>query len=1118
MYYQLNKSTVFKRYNAAVVIAFLVIIILALFMASVRYFYQLSNHKQQSSAVLKQKVYQLNNILEQSVQAVDGIHGLAQYYLKRPAEISGYLPKLSQESKMFYLDIKEHDIVKEGRRLNSNITGTGNVSDFTADKSLEITMANALTPAFVSAQKIIKQATWFYYISLDQFVSLYPWVDRDVWHFNSTTLKNPLYQTMKKFTETNNQAIWSAPYLDSAGTGRKTSLGKAVFYQQKQIGAVVIDISLTRLHAKLPELDETGNAGLVLYNKDNHILLFKSSGNDPLNAGSTWKELLPKSLSHLNANTLAKMKSTTKLGDWFIEKESLNINGWTLLKYQSYDAFTSNLRSNFAFVFIILFVALLAFLMLVNHMTKRTFIRPTIEFIRHIEFCSEGDPGKVKPNADWLHWFQVVEDIFTQNRSLLLQLTEHNDVLDTRVIEKTQALQETSAKHQRDYVLLRSVMNAIPELIIFNDPDGLLMGCNQSFEQLTNYSERDMLGVKAMNFMPEALAKEINYLNTVCGEVYPQQALIEAGNFTYQGFCNQFKNAQGDVLGTISIFRDVTLQQAIKSALEKAKDQAEYANQVKIQFLANMSHEVRTPINAMQGMMDLLNNTSLNSRQQHYLVNAQRASTTLLHLIDELLDLSKIESDKMVINYERVNLPEVIDKALKLNITNVNSDKVIIAIDLDAKVPSYVMSDEMRLVQVFANLFSNAIKFTEDGQVSLKVVALEVKGSDVLVSFSMTDTGIGIAKEKQGHLFEAFSQADDSMTRKYGGSGLGLSICQHIIQRLGGNITLESELGKGSKFSFNLTLKHVGANENLSLTIANSNHRRANENNFTPVAVCSIRQRIPKSFKVSVGNMGGHFYQFDSITELCAAGITLPIVLLVDESIFNQQMLERSDHELFINSKQDLQLLCICQPVMTPLSHLTSTLLDKLNGHYLLLDLPLFRYSLKQITRTLDYKQQGEKEIFPADDANLFLDESQESPHSDEKISDINKNLSSIEILLVEDNLVNQLVAKELLITMKASVTIADNGQCALDLLSEKSFDVVLMDIQMPVMDGLTAAKKIREQSCYSQLPIIAMTAHAREEDKQHSLSAGMNKHIAKPITAKLLLDTIIDVLALAKN
>ena len=203
-------------------------------MASVRYFYQLSNHKQQSSAVLKQKVYQLNNILEQSVQAVDGIHGLAQYYLKRPAEISGYLPKLSQENKMFYLDIKEHDVVKEGRRLNSNITGTGNVSDFTADKKLEITMANALTPAFVSAQKIIKQATWFYYISLDQFVSLYPWVDRDVWHFNSATLKNPLYQKMKKFTEINNQAIWSAPYLDPAGTGRKTSLGKAVFYQQKQ--------------------------------------------------------------------------------------------------------------------------------------------------------------------------------------------------------------------------------------------------------------------------------------------------------------------------------------------------------------------------------------------------------------------------------------------------------------------------------------------------------------------------------------------------------------------------------------------------------------------------------------------------------------------------------------------------------------------------------------------------------------------------------------------------------------------------------------------------------------------------------------------------------------------
>ena len=207
--------------------------------------------------------------------------------------------------------------------------------------------------------------------------------------------------------------------------------------------------------------------------------------------------------------------------------------------------------------------------------------------------------------------FRSLRNYLLKNRSLLLQLTEQRDALDSRVIEKTQALQETSAKHQRDYALLRSVMNAIPELIIFNDPQGLLMGCNQAFERFTHHQEKQMLGVKAANFMPKALAKEINYLNSINDHIYPQKALIEAGDYSYQGFCNELQNSQGEVLGTISIFRDVTEQQATQTALEKAKNQAEHANKVKIQFLANMSHEVRTPINAMQGMMNLLNGTTI---------------------------------------------------------------------------------------------------------------------------------------------------------------------------------------------------------------------------------------------------------------------------------------------------------------------------------------------------------------------------------------------------------------------------------------------------------------------------------------------------------------------------
>lgn len=808
MYYQSGVSTVFRRYNITVVVAFIVIILVALSVASLRYFNQITHHQQQSLLELKQEAQQLNVMLEQSVQAVVGIQEFAEYILEHPNELLTPMPSLSQQGDTFYLNKTEHDVIQQGKRLSSSITGLGQVSQFNELQKQEIAMANALTPAFIAAQNIIQEATWFYYISFNKFVNIYPWVDREIWQFSESTLTSPHFKRMNTLTEKNNSVLWSSPYLDAAGSGMNASLGTGVFYGDKLLGAVVIDVNLSRLHASLSELN-SGDEGIILYNQDNEILLAKRLGKESLSYRASWQDILPTDLQYLSVEKLAKINDAERIGEWFIEKQPIAVNGWSLLKYQKFANFSAPQYSDFIFIFSMMFIGLLAFLMLINSMTKRTFIKPTTEFIRHIQYCAEGDPGKVTPTPDWLHWFQVVEDIFVQNRTLLLQLTEQNDVLDSRVIEKTKALQETSAKHQRDYALLRSVMNAIPELIVFNDNNGLLIGCNNAFERLTKHSVEEMLGERAVRFMPTELAIEINRLNALNDNVYPQQALIKAGEFTYQGFCNQFTDEQGNILGSISLFHDVTVQQATQSALESAKDQAEYANRVKIQFLANMSHEVRTPINAMQGMMDLLSRTALDTRQEHYLLNAQSASSTLLHLVDELLDLSKVEAGKMVVSQAPVNLANIIDKALKLNITNVNHQRVEVLIDISAAVPSNVLSDEMRLVQVLANLFNNAIKFTEQGQIKLIVDTLANNDSHTQVRFRMIDTGIGIASDNQSHLFTAFSQADESMTRKYGGSGLGLSICQQIIKLLGGKITLTSQLGQGSELSFVLPLEKV---------------------------------------------------------------------------------------------------------------------------------------------------------------------------------------------------------------------------------------------------------------------------------------------------------------------
>ena len=1131
MYYQAGINTVFRRYNTTVVVAFLVIILVAFSAASFRYFNQLSQHKQQSLAELKQEANQLNNMLEQSLQAVIGIQEFAEYILKHPKELSPPMPSLSQQGGMFYLNKPQHDVIKQGKRLSSNITGIGEISQFDELKKQEIAMASSLTPAFIAAQNIIKEATWFYYISFDSFVNIYPWVDREVWQFTERTLTSPHNKAMQSLTPNTNRVIWSPPYLDAAGGGMNASLGTGVFHRDKLLGSVVIDINLSRLHASLTDL-KSSDQGLILYNKNNDILLSKRLGKASLSYRASWQDLLPKSLQYLNAEHLSKIDHRRRLGDWFIEKQVLSVNGWTLLKYQRYESFSAPQYSDFIFVFAMLFIGLLAFLMLVNTMTKRTFIKPTTEFIRHIEYCAEGDPGKVTPAADWLHWFQVVEDIFTQNRSLLLQLTEQNDVLDSRVIEKTKALQERSAKHQRDYALLRSVMNAIPELIVFNDPDGLLMGCNQAFERFTDHSVEQMLGVKSATFMPTALAEEINRLNVLNNDIYPQQALIKAGHNIYQGFCNQFTDEQGNILGTISIFHDVTAQQATQSALEKAKDQAEYANQVKIQFLANMSHEIRTPINAMQGMMDLLAYTSLDTRQQHYLTNAQSASTTLLHLVDELLDLSKIEAGKMIVNQDVVNLPTIIDKALKLNLINVDHNRVEVIVDMSIEVPSNVISDEMRLVQVLANLFNNAIKFTAQGQITLSIDTLTSNDTETQVRFRVKDTGIGIASDKQGHLFNAFSQADESMTRKYGGSGLGLSICQQIIKLLGGEINLTSQLGKGCELNFVLPLQRVELSmlDNKTLVTINDAELLVTEALLkklpselsTPlidnVTVYVINQHLSVSFRQSIAQMGWLLYEVSNIDELCQLNISADSVLLIDEN----SLAEQKDNQSFIPQLANFTLLCLCQPALKPLSNDTCIYLDRLSTPYLLIDMPLFRYTLDQISQALliENKRVVQHDIsVEAKQNNAVLTQKSDIKKSDDKTTlkplttNSEYNLQGISILLVEDNLVNQLVAKELLLNMNCQVIIADNGQRAIDTLAEHKLDVVLMDIQMPIMDGLSATKYIRSQEKYQYLPIIAMTAHAREEDKQLSIAAGMNLHMPKPVTEKVLYNSIKQVL-----
>ena len=383
--------------------------------------------------------------------------------------------------------------------------------------------------------------------------------------------------------------------------------------------------------------------------------------------------------------------------------------------------------------------------------------------------------------------------------------------------------------------------------------------------------------------------------------------------------------------------------------------------------------------------------------------------------------------------------------------------------------------------------------------------------TNALIRFKVKDTGIGIAKDKQGHLFEAFSQVDISMTRKYGGSGLGLSICQQIVKLLGGEITLKSDLGMGCEFSFVLPFSLPSEEVKQE-----ADWQNAISTNNQDIHLCVIKEKLSTSCVETVKSLSWYYHEFDDLVALNKQFsdekiAKAKVVLLISEEVFLQQKSALKNSA--INELQVIDLIGLCQQSMRELSSDICQQLDEMNCSYILLDTPLYRYSLDQIARVLTHPFTSTERVALT-----------HTTISNKTVTLLNEglikgkeDLSNIKVLLVEDNLVNQLVAKELLMSMKAEVMIADNGQRALDSLEEHTFDIVLMDIQMPIMDGLTATKEIRKQEKYQSLPIIAMTAHAREEDKQRSLAAGMNLHIAKPVTAQLLLMSILQALELEK-
>lgn len=650
--------------------------------------------------------------------------------------------------------------------------------------------------------------------------------------------------------------------------------------------------------------------------------------------------------------------------------------------------------------------------------------------------------------------------------------------------------EERGLQQAQSEASLAAIVAGSDDAIISKDLQGIVTSWNKGAENLFGYSAGEMLGQSIFNIIPEDkfdeerrvfidLIKHSNVQHIEALHKHKDGSLVEIS-----ATLSPIKDEHGNVIGASKIARDISSRKKFERSLAIAKENADAANRAKSDFLANMSHEIRTPMNGVLGLSQLLASTELNQQQREYLNNIQVSARNLLTILNGILDYSKIEAGKLIIEKVPFDLDKLLFGISALFSSDAAHKNLQFEIFQEPGIPNRYTGDPLRLTQILNNLLSNAIKFTEKGSVSVKVAC-----RDQQLHFCVKDTGIGMGEEQRRQLFSAFQQADTSTSRKYGGTGLGLSICKRLVEMMQGQISVHSSIGNGSEFRF--YIRAEGSNESC-------NTDKTGQLKGLRVLIADDDTAVCHNLQEQLNSWGMHVvccYDGQSawLEMQNAAGRGSPFALLL------------------LNWK----IPVIDGVGLTRKIRSAENISNSRHNPIIMMVNALGRESLLKISQGLELDAILEKPIDPSQLLNNLLNilNKDRAPFTaDNQLQQARLRCNAIKgkrILLVEDNDINQLVAQSILEGLGMQVEIAENGQIAVDKCRENTYDLVLMDLQMPVMDGFEATRQIRTIYSAKQLPIIAMTA-ALEKDRMQSSAAGMNDHLAKPVEIDRLCDALL--------